>query len=119
MERNLCKLRYLPHFERDLEKIVDYIQDDLQNPAAAERFVTAVEEAIQLRRSYPEAFQAFYTIKKREHPYYRISVGNYEILYVIIGDVMEVRRIFYRRQNWRTQLKLLQEKGHKYHAKKK
>ena len=41
------------------------------------------------------------SIVDREHPYYQISVGNFTILYVVIGRVMEVRRFVYSRRNWR------------------
>ncbi|MCM1488697.1 MAG: type II toxin-antitoxin system RelE/ParE family toxin, partial [Firmicutes bacterium] len=31
---------------------------------------------------------------------YRIYVGNYTVFYVVIGDVMEVRRFIYSRRNF-------------------
>ena len=34
-----------------------------------------------------------------KYPYYRIYVGNYTIYYVVIEDVMEVRRILYSKRN--------------------
>ena len=37
--------------------------------------------------------------KTRKHPYYKINVGNYSTFYVVIDDVMEVRRILYSRRN--------------------
>lgn len=33
--------------------------------------------------------------KKRDYPYYRIYVRNYVVYYVVIDDVMEVRRLMY------------------------
>ena len=41
-------------------------------------------------------------MKEREHPYYRIPVGNYVVLYVVIGTVMEIRRFVYDPSDWRT-----------------
>ena len=35
----------------------------------------------------------------REYPYRRINVGNYTVGYVLIDNVMEVRRIQYSRRN--------------------
>jgi hypothetical protein len=49
-----------------------YISRDLQNPDAALR-----------------------TARNRKHQYYPIYVRNYMVLYVVIGDVMEVRRFVY------------------------
>lgn len=43
-----------------------------------------------------------YTLEILPHPYYHINVGNYIILYVIIGHVMEVRRFLYYRRNWQS-----------------
>lgn len=40
----------------------------------------------------------------REHPYYRIYVGNYIVFYCIIGTVMELRRFIYKGRNWRIQI---------------
>ncbi|WP_243013966.1 hypothetical protein [Clostridium sp. AM54-14XD] len=37
--------------------------------------------------------------KKREYPYYRIYVRNYVIYYVVIDDIMEVRRLLYGARN--------------------
>ena len=34
--------------------------------------------------------------RKRLHPYYRFYVGNYMVFYVVIDDVMEVRRLLYK-----------------------
>lgn len=34
--------------------------------------------------------------------YYRIPVGNFIVLCVVIGNVMEVRRFIYARRNWQS-----------------
>ena len=84
MNQKTYKLRFLPLFEYDLNEIVDYIAIHLKNPDAAERLVSDIEE--------------------RQHPYYRIQVRNFMIFYVVIGDIMEVRRILYSRRNWKRKL---------------
>ena len=61
---------------------------------AAEKLVNDIEDAIQERLEYPLAFEPFPS-KKRDYLYYRIYVRNYVIYYVVIGDVMEVRRFLY------------------------
>ena len=35
------------------------------------------------------------SVKQRDYPYYRIYVKNYVVYYVVIDDVMEVRRLMY------------------------
>ena len=93
------KLSILPLFEDDLNEIVDYIAHRLKNPIAAEKFVDDVEKAIYERLPYAESFDQYHSAKERIHPYYRIAVRNYTIFYVVIGDIMEVRRIIYSRRN--------------------
>ncbi len=104
MEKKHYKLRYLPMFEEDLSEIVNYIAIRLKNPIAAENLVDAVHDAIQARTTCAEAFEPYPSSRKREYPYYRICVKNYMIFYVVIGDVMEVRRILYSRRNLREQI---------------
>ena len=50
---SLC---YLPIAEQDLEKIVDYIQNNLQNPIAAMNTLTKIEKAILTTLESPETF---------------------------------------------------------------
>ncbi len=89
------KLRYLPLFEQDLNEAVMYIADVLNNPQAAEKLINEVEKAILERQKMPLSFEPYHSAKKRENDYYRIYVGNYTVFYVVIGDVMEVRRFIY------------------------
>ncbi len=94
MKNEKYELRYLPLFEQDLIQTVSYITNVLKNTDAAEKLVNDIEDAIQERLEYPLAFEPFPS-KKRDYPYYRIYIRNYVIYYVVIGDVMEVRRFLY------------------------
>ena len=98
------KLRFLPLFETDLNMIVDYISIHLQNPEAAERLVDDVEDAINERLNNPESFEPYRTESGHPYPYYYIRVRNYLVFYVVIDDVMEVRRIVYGRRDLSKQL---------------
>lgn len=93
------RLRYLPLFEKDLEEAVMYIAFELQNPNAAERLIDQVEKAIFKRLDNPEAFESYLSRRERKYPYYRIYVKNYVVYYVVINDVMEVRRLLYKRRD--------------------
>lgn len=98
------KLHVLPLFEDDLNEIVDYIAIKLQNPIAAEALVDAVEGAVEERRSCAETFEPYHSVKERRYPYYCIDVKNFTVFYVVIGDVMEVRRIVYSRRDMTKQI---------------
>ena len=92
-------LSYLPQFEHDLGLARDYITFTLLNHEAALRLIEDAEKAILRRLDNPLSFQPYPSKRKRKHPYYRISVRNFSIFYVVIGNVMEVRRFVYNKRN--------------------
>jgi plasmid stabilization system protein ParE len=93
------QLRYLPLFEQDLSSAKNYIEEKLQNPAAARRLVEDVEKAIKERLVSPLSRKAYQSKRDRKYPYYRINVKNFIVFYVVIDDIMEVRRFLYNRRN--------------------
>ena len=95
MENKSYKLRYLPLFEQDLISTANYITNVLKNEDAAIRHVDDEEAAILERLNNPVAFEPYPSVKIRDYPYYRIYVRNYVVYYVVIDDVMEVRRLMY------------------------
>jgi plasmid stabilization system protein ParE len=92
-------LRYLPIFEQDMAEVRDYISQKLQNPAAALRLVEDTEKAILKRLDNPLGFEPYHSVRDRKQPYYRINVRNYAVFYVVLGNVMEVRRFVYGRRD--------------------
>ena len=57
-------LRFTALFYQDLMSAVDYIENTLKNPAAADRLISKAESEINKRLDYPLAFQP-YPLKKR------------------------------------------------------
>ena len=98
------RLRFLPLFEDDLNEAVDYIALRLKNPAAAGRLVDEVQAAIRERAACAEVFEQYHSVREYQYPYYRIYVKNYIVFYVVVDDVMEVRRLIYNRRNLPEQL---------------
>ena len=92
-------LNYLPLFEQDLAAVRDYIAFNLQNPATALCLVEDTGRAIQKRLENPLGFQSYLSVRDRKLPYYRINVRNYSVFYVVIGNMMEVRRFVYSKRN--------------------
>lgn len=99
MENKPYNLSFLPLFEADLNAIVDYLTEQLHSPSSAQKLVDDVEKAIINRSKNPLGYPAYPSLKKRQHPYYTITVRNFTIFYVVIGDTMEVRRILYKKRN--------------------
>ena len=88
-------LCYLPLFEEDLIQAANYISNVLKNPTAAINLVDDVEKAILERLENPLAFEPYRSARQRIYPYYRIYFKNYVVYYVVIDNVMEVRRFLY------------------------
>lgn len=99
MENKEYTLRYLPLFKSDLVECANYISNKLQNPIAAEKLINDVESAILERLDCPLSFQPYHSKKNRDMTYYRINVRNFSVFYVVIDDVMEVRRLIYNRRD--------------------
>jgi len=93
-------LSYLPIFDADLAEAWNYIAFKLMNPSAAYKLVSDTEKAILKRLKTPESFQQYHSKKERERPYCRIQIRNFTIWYVVIGNVMEVRRFLYGKRNY-------------------
>ncbi|MDR2174009.1 MAG: type II toxin-antitoxin system RelE/ParE family toxin [Burkholderiales bacterium] len=92
-------LRYLPLFEQDLTEARNHIALNLRNPKAAPRLVEDTERAILKRLANPLGFAPYRSIRDRKQPYYRIKIRNFVVFYVVIENVMEVRRFVYSRRN--------------------
>ena len=97
-------LEYLPLFDEELASAVRYIAQKLRNPVAANALIDNVEHAITERLFAPESFEPVPSATDREHPYYRIAVWNYLVLYCVIGKVVEVRRFVYAPSDWRSDI---------------
>lgn len=93
-------LRYLPIAKQDLSNAINFILNEYQNPIAAKNTLDRIEKAIKERlEDGPESFAIWPSTKNREYPYRRINVGNYTVWYVVIDNVMEIRRIQPARRN--------------------
>jgi len=92
-------LRYLPIYEEDLNEIVDYIVYRLHSPESAMKLVDKIENAIVERLNCPLSFEPFQSNRMRKNSYYRIYIDNFVVFYVVIEDVIEVRRVMYKGRN--------------------
>lgn len=99
MAKKQYKLCFLPLFEEDFTEIIDYITYVLKNPNAANNLIDLVEKAINDRLPFAESFDIYPSKYEHKYNYYCINVKNYSIFYVVIDDIMEVRRIIYSKRN--------------------
>ena len=89
---------YLPIFEADLFEAWHYIAFKLKNPSAADKLIADTEKAIIKRLETPEAFEKYSSKKERRHSYHQIQIRNFTVWYVVIDNVMEVRRFLYNKR---------------------
>ena len=99
MEEKTYNISILPIFKTELNEMVEYITYKLHNPEAALQLLALINEKIIERSFAAESFEPYMDAPELDQPYYRIKVNNYEILYVVIGNTMEVRRLFYNKRN--------------------
>jgi plasmid stabilization system protein ParE len=92
-------ISYLPIFDEDVGEAWRYITFKLKNRAAADKLIADTEKAILKRLEAPESFEKYDSRRERTHPYYRIRIRNFTVWYVVIGDVMEVRRFLYNKRD--------------------
>lgn len=92
-------LSYLPIFDVDIAEVWEYIAVNLRNLAAADKLVADTENAILKRVKAPTSFEQYHSKKEREHLYYRIHIRNYTVWYVVIDNIMEVRRFLYNKRD--------------------
>ena len=104
MHSGKFRLEATPLFGMELEQALNCIEMQLSNPAAADKLQTDVEGAVRERLSASTSFEPVISRVDREHPYYRIYVGNYIVFYCVMGNVMELCRFIYKGRNWKIQI---------------
>lgn len=92
-------VRITDDFIQDTIEVSTRIRIEYGNPIAAERLLERVRSAIEKRSEDPLMFPPYPYITKSNDIYYHINVGNYSVFYVIIDDVMDVRRFIYARRS--------------------
>lgn len=105
MEVNKFYLKYLPQFERDFNAILDYIIFKLHSPESALKLADKIEKAILTRLECPLSFEPFQSNRIRKHNYYRIYIDHFIVYYVVVENVMEVRRILHKSRNAEKRIK--------------
>ena len=93
------ELRYSPLFYEDLDRITNYLLTELKNELAAKTLVNNAEAAIKKRLVSPLSVAPYRSLGSRPYPYRRILVGNYLVFYVVIDNVMVIRRMLYGRRD--------------------
>jgi len=95
------KVKFSEQATDDLDGIIAYIEDELYNPQAAERFYNLVNKKRALLREHPYMFPLCPDEKLRAEGYRSVVIGNFIMFYLVDDDksVVNIARILYRRRD--------------------
>ncbi len=77
----MIKIFYSPKSRKDLDRIYDYIYDDLNNPIAAEKTVKGILDKISELKEYPQLRPVWYLRKNIDSGFRFLTCDNYIIFY--------------------------------------
>ena len=93
------EIKYLPSFQQELNAIVDYITFTLEAPRAASNLLDELEQSINDLKIFPLAHRLYRPLKPIPTEYRVLTVKNYLVFYVVLGETIEIHRIIYRKRN--------------------
>ena len=91
----MYKLEYLPLALQDLHEITSYISDILKAPQAAMNLIDSLDNSISRLKQFPYSCKIYQTEESLDTEYRMLSVKNYLVFYVVIGESVEINRIIY------------------------
>lgn len=97
-ERMKNKIHYSVEARHDLEDIWDYIEADLCNPAAAQRMVNRILDAVDQLESFSGLGSPLSSITDTDYRF--LVTGNYMTFYRVFGNDVYVDRILYGRRDY-------------------
>lgn len=95
----MYKVVYLPLAEEDVLNAVDYIADKLDNPAAAEALLDALDEAVESLSRFPYAHEVYYSERPVRDELRKVPVKGYVLYYHVKEDTVEIRRLIHGRRD--------------------
>ena len=99
-EKMKNNIHYSVEARRDLEDIWDYIEADLCNPAAAQRTVNRILDAVDQLESFSGLGASLSSITDADTDYRYLVTGNYLTFYRVFGKDVYVDRILYGRRDY-------------------
>jgi addiction module RelE/StbE family toxin len=94
------KLGYSPEALNDLDEIFAYIQNELKNPAAAQKTMSGILDAIEKLRDFPETGSPLPSVTGIENDYRHLVCGGYIAFYRVDRAIVFIDRILYGRRDY-------------------
>jgi toxin ParE1/3/4 len=92
-------MKYLPIATNDLIEILEYIKVD--SPKAALDFVNRIDETIVKLKDFPELGVIPKDKRLKKLGYRTLIIGNYIVFYVVLDDIVEIRRVLHGSRNYK------------------
>ena len=86
-------LRYTPEAREDIRKIHSVIAEDLQNPSAAKRVISAILRDCAALKQFPKLGMSLAAKTGRKTDLYSLISGNYLAFYRIGEEYISITRI--------------------------
>lgn len=102
MDTNKYKVIITPTAYKEMNRIYDYITEELYAKNAAKRLMEKVEEEIQRLKHAPKIYTEIEKVDELKRKYRRIVINNYIVLYTIDEDnmVVFVSHMYYGGRNY-------------------
>ncbi len=94
------KLLYSSEALNDLDEIWTYINNELQNPAAAKKIVSDILDTIEKVQDFAEIGPPLFMITEFESDYRFLVCGKYIAFYRVMDIEVHIDRVFYGRLNY-------------------
>ena len=90
----MTKIFYSPKSRKDLDRIYDYIYDDLNKPIAAEKTVKGILDKIGELKEYPRLGPVWYLENNIDSGFQFLTCDNYIIFYQITISKIRMSKIY-------------------------
>jgi len=91
-------IEYLPIAQEDLTSIIEYIQID--DPLAAQSFLDEVDKTILKLEDFPRMGSIPKDMRLMNLNYRILIIGNYLVFYVVLDEIIEIRRILHGKRQY-------------------
>lgn len=95
-----CDVIFTEPAEWDYERIVAYLLYERENPRGAQRFLAGLDHLVENLSRMPKMHPHAADGHVAEAGYRKAGFASYVALYRIVGDVMEIDRIFHAKQDY-------------------
>lgn len=91
-------IEYLPIAEKDLSEIIEYVT--LDNPESALSLLNEIDKSILKLEDFPYIGKTPKDSRLQLLNYRILIVSSYLVFYVVMDDIIEIRRILHGKRNY-------------------